>query len=140
MRSCVCSDSFRRLHFPLSVDHLLSYHPVLPPANQLHLPRCGGRTPCALANEDLGTLAVYDPLTGYEPKDYHIMEATKPYIEESSIEIGSPNDFKYDDVTIGKAAREDDASRRRTYHSQKEILSSNLSSSVSHDRTVQLRK
>ena len=148
MRSCVCSDSFRRLHFPLSADHLLSYHPVLPPAHQLHRPQCGGRNPCALANEDPGTLAVYDPLTGYEPKDYHIMEATKPYIEESSIEIGSPNDFKYDDVTIGKAlssplftqAREDDASRRRTYHSQKEILSSNLSSSVSHDRTVQLRK
>ena len=55
------------------------------------------------ANEDLGTLAEYDPLTGYEPNDYHISEATEPYIHESSVENGSPNDFEYDDVTIGKA-------------------------------------
>ena len=27
------------------------------------------------ANEDLGTFAEYDPLTGFEPKEYHIMEA-----------------------------------------------------------------
>ena len=46
--SCVCSDSLRLLHFPLSADHLLSYHPVLPPAHQLHLPGCGGQIPCAL--------------------------------------------------------------------------------------------
>ena len=26
---------------------------------------------CTPANEDLGTLAEYDPLTGYEPNDYH---------------------------------------------------------------------
>ena len=32
------------------------------------------------ANEDLGTLAEYDPLAGYEPNDYHISEATEPYI------------------------------------------------------------
>ena len=48
MRSRVCSDSLRLLHFPLSADHLLSYHPVLPPVHQLHLPRCGGQIPCAL--------------------------------------------------------------------------------------------
>ena len=98
---------------------------------------------CTLANEDLGTLAEYDPLTGYEPNDYHISEATEPYIQESSVENGSPNDFEYDDVTIGKALssplftqeREDDASRRRAYHSQEEGLSSSQSSSVSHDRT-----
>ena len=97
---------------------------------------------CTLANEELGTLAEYDPLTGYEPNDYHITEATEPYIQESSVENGSPNDFEYDDVTIGKALssprftqeREDDASRRRAYHSQEEGLSSSLSSSVSHDR------
>ena len=72
---------------------------------------------CTLANEDLGTLAEYEPLTGYEPNDYHIMEATEPYIQESSVENGAPNDFEYDDVTIGKALssplftqeREDDA-------------------------------
>ena len=33
---------------------------------------------CTLANEDLGTLAEYDPLTGYEPNGYHISEAAEP--------------------------------------------------------------
>ena len=86
---------------------------------------------CTPTNEDLCTLAEYDPLTGYEPNEY------------PSVENGSPNDFEYDDVTIGKALssplitqeREDDASRRRAYHSQDEGLSSSQSSSVSHDRT-----
>ena len=48
MRSCGCSDSPRLLLFPLFAVHLLSYHPVFPPALQLHLPRCGGQIPCAL--------------------------------------------------------------------------------------------
>ena len=81
---------------------------------------------CTPANEDLGTLGEYDPLTGYKPNDYHISEATEPYIQESSGENGSLNDFEYDDVTTGKALssplltqeREDAASRRRAYHSQ----------------------
>ena len=91
-----------------------------------------------LAKEHLCTLAEYDPLTSYEPNDYHITEATEPYTQESSVENGSPNDFEYDDVTIGKALssppftqeREDAASRRRADHSEEEGLSS-----VSHDRT-----
>ena len=91
---------------------------------------------CTLANEDLGTHA--------ESNDYHITEAIEPYIQESSVENGPPNDFEYDDVTTGKALssplftqeREDDASRRRAYHSQEEGLSSSLSSSVSHYRTL----
>ena len=58
---------------------------------------------CTLANEDLGTLAEYDPLTGYEPNDCHISEATEPYIQEPSGENGSLNDLEYDDVTIGLA-------------------------------------
>ena len=117
-------------------------NPVLLPGHQLHLRRCGGQIPCALANEDLGTLAKYDPLTGYEPIDYHVTEATEPYIQESSVENGSPNDLEYDDVTIGKALssplftqeREDDASRRRACDSQDEGLSSCLSSSVMIER------
>ena len=48
---------------------------------------------CTSANEDLGTLAEYDPLTGYDPNDYHISEATEPYIQESSGENGSLNDL-----------------------------------------------
>ena len=34
-------------------------------------------SPCTAASEDLGTLAEYDPLTGYEPNDYHISETTE---------------------------------------------------------------
>ena len=93
---------------------------------------------CNSANEDLGTFAEYDPLTGYEPNDYHISEAYEHHTQESSVENGSPNDFEYDDVTIAKALssplftqeREDAASRRRADHSEEEGLSS-----VSHDRT-----
>ena len=97
---------------------------------------------CTPANEDLGTLAEYDPLTGYEPNDYHISETTEPYIQESSGENGSLNshDLEYDDYTIGMALssplftleREDAASRRRAYHSHDEGLSSSQSSSVGH--------
>ena len=93
---------------------------------------------CTSATEDLGTLAEYDPLTGYEPNDYHISEAAEPYIQESSGENGSLNDLEYDDVTIGIALssplfiqeREDDASHSRAYHSHDEGLSSSQSSSV----------
>ena len=89
---------------------------------------------CTLADEDLGTLAEYDTLTGYEPNDYHISE------QESSGENGSLNDIEHDDATIGIALssplftqeREDDASRRRAYHSQDEGLSFSQSSSVGH--------
>ena len=98
---------------------------------------------CTSANEDLGSLAEYDPLTVYEPNDYHISETTEPYIQESTGWNGSLNDLEYDDATIGQALssplffqeREDDASRRRAYHSQKEGLSASLSSSVGHVRT-----
>ena len=95
---------------------------------------------CTSVNEDLGTLAEYDPLTGCDPKDYHISEATEPYIQESSGENGSLNDVEYDEVTIGIALssplftqeREDDASCRRAYHFHDEGLSSSQSLSVGH--------
>ena len=45
---CVVSDlSIRQFH-SLLPHHLLSDHPVLPSARQLHLPGCGGQTPCVL--------------------------------------------------------------------------------------------
>ena len=88
---------------------------------------------CISAKEDLGTLAEYDPLTGYEPNDYHITEASEHFTQESSVEQRFPDDFDFDDVTIGKALL--DACRRRADHSEEEGLSSCLSSSVSHDRT-----
>ena len=97
---------------------------------------------CTPADEDLGTLAEYDPLTGYEPNDYHISETVEPYIQESTGENGSLNshDLEYDDYTIGMALssplftqeREDDASRRRAYHSHDEGLLSSQSSSVGY--------
>ena len=100
---------------------------------------------CTSINEDLGTLAENDPLTGCEPNDYHISETTEPYIQESTGENGSQNshDLEYDDYTVGMALssplltqeREDDARRRRVYHSHDEGLSSIQSSSVGH-RTV----
>ena len=37
-------------------------------------------TLCTLANEDLGALAEYDPLTGNEPNDLHILEITELYV------------------------------------------------------------
>ena len=82
------------------------------------------------ANEDLATLAEYDPLTSYEPNDLHISETTELFIQESSDENRSLNshDLEYDDNTIGMALssplltqeREDAASRRRAYHSPDE--------------------
>ena len=55
--------------------------------------------------EDLGTLAEYDPLTGYDPNDLHISETTELFIQESSGEDRSLNshDLEYDDCTIGTA-------------------------------------
>ena len=98
-----------------------------------------------LANEDLGTLAENDPLTGYEPNDLHISETTELFIQESSDENRSLNshDLEFDDCTIGMALssplftqeREDAASCRRAYHSPDEGLSSSQSSSVGHVRT-----
>ena len=82
--------------------------------------------------EDLGTLAENEPPTGYEPNDHFITEAYVEYTQESVTEQRFPEDFDYDDVTIGQTLL--DACRRRADHSE-EGLSSCLSSSVSHDRT-----
>ena len=102
---------------------------------------------CTPANEDLCTLAQYDPLTGYEPNDYHISETTEPCIQESSGENGSLNshDLEHDDyrhgalfTTVHPGARKDAASRRQAYHSPDEGLSSSQSSSVGLVRTGRL--
>ena len=105
----------------------------------------GTRTLRTSANEDFGTLAENDPLTGYEPNDLHISETTDIFIQESSGDNRSLNlhDLEFDDYTIGMALssplftqeREDAASRRRAYHSHDEGLSSSQSSSVGHART-----
>ena len=84
--------------------------------------------------EDLGTLAENEPPTGCEPNDHFITEACVECTQESSGEQQFPDDFDYDDATNGKTLL--DACRRRADHSEEEGLSSSLSSSVSHDRTV----
>ena len=101
-------------------------------------------TLCTLANEDLGTLAEYDPVTGYELNDYHISETTELYFQESSGENRSLNsqDLEYDDYTIDIALssplftqeREDAASPRQAYHSLDEGLSSSQSMPVGHTK------
>ena len=83
--------------------------------------------------EDLGTLAEYEPPTGYEPKrepHHGGLWTLHPGILGGA---AVPNDFDDDDVTIGKAFS--DACRRRADHSQEEGLPSCLSSSVSQDGT-----
>ena len=90
------------------------------------------------ANEELGTMAEKNPLTGYDTNfidNYHTSETTDIFTQESSSD-GRPSnlhDFEFDDYTIGRALssplfqeREDPASRRQVYHSLDESLLSSL--------------
>ena len=99
------------------------------------------------ANEELGTMAENNPLTGYEPNfiyNNHTSETTDTFTQESSIDSRPSNlhDLEFDDYTIGRALsstlfqeREDPASRRQVYHSLDKSLLSSQSSSVGHVRT-----
>ena len=100
---------------------------------------------CTSANEEFGTLAEKNPLTGYEPNfigNYQISETTEIFIQESSSDSRPSNlhDLEISDYTIGRALasplftqeREDPASRRQAYHSLDESLLSSQSSSVGH--------
>ena len=84
--------------------------------------------------EELRTLAEKNSSTGYEPNDHFITEAYVEYTQESLGEQRFPEDFDYDDITIGQTLL--NACRRRADHSEEEGLSSCLSSSsMSHDFT-----
>ena len=73
--------------------------------------------------------------TGNEPNDRFITEAYVEDTQESLSEQRFPEDFDYDDITIGQTLL--NACRRRADHSEAEGLSSCLSSSsMSHDITV----
>ena len=86
---CVCL--IHRDSSPLFAVHFLSYRIVHLPSLQLLLPRCWWTNSESIpGNEDFGTFAEYDPLTGYEPNDYHISFTIEPYIQESSGENGVP--------------------------------------------------
>ena len=52
--------------------------------------------------EDFGTLAENDSSTGFEPNDHFITEAHVEYTEESLIDQRFPEDFDYEDITIGQ--------------------------------------
>ena len=106
---------------------------------------------CTSANEELGTLAENNPLTGCEPNffdDYHFSETTDVFIQESSSDIRPSylHDPEISDDTIGRAIssplftqeREEPAGRRQAYHSLEESLLSSQSLSVGHVRTVRL--
>ena len=86
--------------------------------------------------EELGTLAEKNSSTGNEPNDHFITEAYIEFTQESLGEQRFPEDFDYDDITIGQTLL--NACRRRADHSEEEGLSSCLSSSMSHDRAVKL--
>ena len=70
--------------------------------------------------------------TGYEPIDHFITEAYVEYTQESLTEQRFPEDFDTGD--IGQTFF--NACRRRVDHSEGESLSSCLSSSKCHDKTV----
>ena len=86
------------------------------------------------AAEELGPLDFQNSSTGYEPNDHFITDAYVEFTQESVTEQRFPEDFDYDDITIGQTLL--NACRRRAEHSEGEGLSSCLSSSsMSHDRT-----
>ena len=142
MRSCcVLLDSLRpsTLCFPSSVSFSFSF------SWSSSSSMWETRTLCTLANDESGTMAENNTLTGYEPNDLHISETADIFTQESSSD-GNPlnlHDLEIDDYTIGMALssplftqeREDPASRRQAYHSPDESLLSSQSSSVGHVRT-----
>ena len=108
----------------------------------------GTRTLRTPADEELGTMAENNPLTGYEPNfidNYRISETTEIFIHESSSDSrpSKLHDSEISDCTIGRTLssrlftqeREDPASRRQAYHSLDESLLSSQSLSVGHVRT-----
>ena len=130
---CVFLCLTRLLHSLLLLPHFLSDHPFFLKPDNFNFHDVVDKTNTLRTSaEDLGTLAENEPPTSYEPNAHCITEAHVDYTQESSGEQRPPNDFNYDDVTIGKMLS--DACRRRADHYE-EGLSSSLSSSVRHDRT-----
>ena len=69
----------------------------------------------------------------FVPNDHFITEVCVGLTQESLTDQWFPEDFDYDDITVGQTFF--NACRRRTDHSQGEGLSSCLLSSMSHERT-----
>ena len=83
---------FDESHFPLSVHHLLSYHPVFPSARQLHLPGCGGQIPCALP--PMRTLPPLPSATLFTSSTRTIGERTWTDVE--------PQEYSLSDYSVSK--------------------------------------
>ena len=86
------------------------------------------------AAEESGPQDYKNSSTGYEPNDYFLTETCVEFNQESVTEQRFPEDLDYDDTVIGETLF--NAFRRRVNHTELEGLSSGLSSSMSHDRTV----
>ena len=95
------------------------------------------RTTALTQNEEYCPWAIYNPLTGYEPKlldDFDHSETFAAIFQNESVDIDTePSyscDAELDDETIGKALssplfiqeREEPANRRQAYHSHEESL------------------
>ena len=90
---------------PLHSLHLLSLHLsyLLALAAALHpTSLMSWITSPRTSAEELGTLAEKNSSTGYEPNDHFITEAYVEFTQESSSKQRFPEDFDYDDITIGQ--------------------------------------
>ena len=132
------SDSFSDLSIYLTFSLSLSSSPLasctsfcLSPSSSLMSWTKTTRT----AAEELGPPDKKNSSTGYEPNNHFITEAYVEYTQASLGEQRFPEDFDYDEITIGQTLL--NACRRRVDHSEGEGLSSCLSSSsMSHDRAL----
>ena len=134
-----CLSSFCLLPLYVSLLPFL-FHclPVLCPAQQFpQRHRRGLKTTALTHNEEYCAVAIYTPLTGYEPNipdDFHNSETTEIFFQEQSGDIDTePSyscDAELDDETIGKALssplfiqeREEPANLRQAYHSHAESV------------------
>ena len=72
------------------------------------------------AAEELGPPGCKNSSTGYEPNDHFITEAYVEFTQVSVTEQRFPEDFDYDDITIGQTLL--DACQGRADHSEEEGL------------------
>ena len=79
------------------------------------------------ANKEMGSTDESYSNTGYEPKDYYLMETYVESLTESLTEQQLPKQRFFEDVDYDDAALEEmlhNAHREHVYHSQREGLSS----------------
>ena len=91
------------------------------------------------AKKEMGSADESYSHTGYEPKDYYLMETHVGSITESLTQQQFPEQRFLEDVDYDDAALEEmlhNAHREHVYHSQREGLSVGQSSSSVSERTV----